>query len=115
MAAQKTCVKWLVENSLQEKLPTHATASDSAVFCRVSCPFKGNGLLAYEALLGHTHMFCRHQSKSVHPVLLGFLENNFDWRDIFWPVLPHCRHLMGQRACRIHGTKLKGFRRLLEH
>ena len=26
-----------------------------------------------------------------------------------------CRHLMGQRACRIHGTKLKGFRRLLEH
>ena len=80
----KNCVK----HSLQQKLQTHATALDSTVFCRVSRPLKGNGLLAYEALLGHTHMFCRHRSKSVHLVLLGSLENSCDWRDKFWPVLP---------------------------
>ena len=107
----KNLWKRLVENSLQEKLPTHAVASGSAVFCRVGCPFKGNGWLAYEALLGRTRALCRHQNLYILFCLA------------FWKTISTgktysgqcCRHLMGQRACRIHGTKLKRFRRLLEH
>ena len=56
---------------------------NSTFFCGDACPLKESGWLAYGAQLGHTHMIRKHQSKSVHPVLPGFLENCFDWQDKF--------------------------------
>ena len=73
------------KNSLLKELPISADV-ELHIFAETPVLSKKTVGLPTElnwVIPSHTHMIRKHQSRSVHPVLPGFLENSFDWQDKF--------------------------------